>query len=446
MVRIINPETGLCRHALDDFANDTVSAVEMLKSPLGPLPKCFVQMSDIENLVQPESENFEETTEELPAELTALASKDLLLQHVDICSQDAKPGTCLGKLLNDVSELSWECFQENVVEKVRAECKDDPPLVLVLLQHTHTDGGELNDELLGFLVYKFCGPPVRRLSIRNVAIPKHFRGLGYGKKLTEWAMDYAKEMPRSQCGTVTCSALPEAIPFYQRLGWEFDTQAQDQKVEVENAIPGQVFMQYKCKRRALAKELPAIVKQTVLLEHVNVSSEVGKPGTRLGDLLEDVSELSWECFSEDVVEKVRATSDKNPPLLLVLLDRKEMEGGEVDDELLGFLVYQLQGPPVRWLSIDYVAVPEHLRGRGYGTKLTKWAMNHAKQLPRSQCASVTCSSPPDALPFYKKLGFEPDKTDEKVEAQSGISETVFIRYKCGREVAKANAKRNKSKK
>jgi GNAT superfamily N-acetyltransferase len=237
--------------------------------------------------------------------------------------------------------------------------------------------------------------------------------------------------------------LPDAVPFYKRLGWEVDDKAQDERVHLENELPGQVYMQYKVRRRSMAKESSSNVAQTVLLEHLDVHSKDAKSSV----LLDDVSDLSWDCFSYDIVEQLRTSSAKNPPLLLVLIGRKELAQGEVEDELLGFLAYHLQGPPMRWLSIDLLAVPQHFRGLGYGKRLTKWAMNHAKQMPRSQCASVSCTSPAEAVAFYQKLGFELDKTsdDIKLEQESGVSQPVFMKYKCGREVAKASAKK-KSKK
>lgn len=459
----------------EDFANDTLAAVELLKSPLGCLPKYFPKLPEIES-----SDGTEQTTDELliasppalvanesemttektlaPLAATRIEGKSqnaalelskkqtVLLEHVNVCSEEAQPGTRLGQLLDQVTELSWECFKSNVVQKLQAKSEQNAPAVLVLLGQKDPQDveEELPEELLGFLVYECSGPPVRRLTIHNVAVPERLRGFGYGKRLTEWAMEHAQHLPLSQCGWLHCSALPEAVPFYERLGWEVDKKAQDERVHLENELPGQVYMQYKLRQRPLAKE---IAKQTVVLEHLDVHSKDAESGTRLGNLLDDVSDLSWDCFSHDVVEKLRTNVDKNTPSLLALIDRKELKDGEVEDELLGFLVYHLQGPPMRWLSIDYLAVPERLRGLGHGKMLAKWAMNHAKQMPRSQCASVSCTSPPETVAFYQKLGFESDKTADnaKVEQQDGISEPVFLKYKCGREVAKASAKR-KSKK
>eukprot|EP00746_Dinoflagellata_sp_MGD_P002071 gnl/MRDRNA2_/MRDRNA2_103987_c0_seq1.p1 gnl/MRDRNA2_/MRDRNA2_103987_c0~~gnl/MRDRNA2_/MRDRNA2_103987_c0_seq1.p1 ORF type:complete len:484 (+),score=124.88 gnl/MRDRNA2_/MRDRNA2_103987_c0_seq1:209-1660(+) len=475
---ILHAEKEQLGHSIleEDFANDTLAAVELLKSPSGCLPKYFPKLPEIKSL-----DGIEQTTDELliasPAALIANESEmtpektlapvpamtnegeskkaalDLsqkpavLLEHVNVCSEDAQPGTRLGNLLDQVTELSYECFKANVVKKLREKSEQNQPAVLVLLGQKNPQDveEELPEELLGFLVYECSGPPVRRLTIHNVAVPERLRGFGYGKQLTAWAMDHAKNLPLSECGWLHCSALPEAVPFYKRLGWEVDIKAEDERVHLENELPGQVYMQYKVRRRPLTKEATT---QNVVLEHLDVHSEDAKSGTCLGNLLDDVRDLSWDCFSHDVVEKLQSNKDKNQPLLLVLIDRKELKDGEVEDELLGFVVYHLQGPPMRWLSIDLLAVAPHLRGLGHGKRLAKWVMNHAKQMPRSQCASVSCTSPPEAVAFYQKLGFEVDKTADNalsVEQENELSQPVFLKYKCGREVAKASAKR-KSKK
>merc|ERR1719158_2316481 len=101
-------------------------------------------------------------------------------------------------------------------------------------------------------------------------------------------------MPRSMCGTVVCSSLAAAIPFYRQLGFD-----EYKLAEKETSGPEQLFMKYKCGRPTVENT------EMLVLDDVQVLSEDAKPGTCLGDLLEEVSASSLSVFQEDIVEVIR---------------------------------------------------------------------------------------------------------------------------------------------
>lgn len=75
-------------------------------------------------------------------------------------------------------------------------------------------------------------------------------------------MSRAKAMPRSMCGAVTCSSLAESIPFYRKLGFVIDKLAEEGAKE-DNAIPGQLFMKYKCGRPSTGATKSSNAKKSV---------------------------------------------------------------------------------------------------------------------------------------------------------------------------------------
>ena len=82
------------------------------------------------------------------------------------------------------------------------------------------------------------------------------------------------------------------------------------------------------------------------------------------------------------------------PLALVLQDSA---GGELIGGLWGRTVYD-------WLFVEFLYVPEHLRGRGLGTELLRRAEEIAFA---RECIGVCLDSFDFQAPgFYRKLGYE----------------------------------------
>jgi GNAT superfamily N-acetyltransferase len=181
----------------------------------------------------------------------------MILDNVQVCSEEETPGTYLGALFMEVTTLSRVVFQEDAMERIRSKpAGKNPPLVLALLVRKSVEKAEDkpdNSGLLGFLMYSLWGPPVRHFTIFHLAVPAHLRGRGYGKQIIEWAKSRAKALPRSVCGAVTCSSFAEVIPFYRQLGFDTDKRA-EKDGKLETATPGQLLMKYKCGRPHKAKK------------------------------------------------------------------------------------------------------------------------------------------------------------------------------------------------
>jgi len=59
-----------------------------------------------------------------------------------------------------------------------------------------------------------------RAQIEAVRIRKDKRGLGYGKRMFEWAISRAKEKNAHLIQLTTDKKRPEAIDFYKQLGFK----------------------------------------------------------------------------------------------------------------------------------------------------------------------------------------------------------------------------------
>jgi len=110
----------------------------------------------------------------------------------------------------------------------------------------------------------------------------------------------------------------------------------------------------------------------------------------MAELVRQVHLLSNDCFQEECL----ANKAKHRLDILSSDDRTQ---------LLGFCVSKFVGGT---LSLAKLAVPEALRGKGYGrtivTELTKAANK------RPEVYEIGLSSLPDAVAFYKRLGFKAD--------------------------------------
>jgi len=113
-------------------------------------------------------------------------------------------------LLEQARELSEYCFEEDIVEKARAQ-----NWTLSLLTETVSDVVSLR----GFVVHRMIAAPRAELYIERLAVPRKFRGQGHAQQLMSWARAKAARMPQSECSLITCSAFDKVVPFYQKLGF-----------------------------------------------------------------------------------------------------------------------------------------------------------------------------------------------------------------------------------
>lgn len=108
------------------------------------------------------------------------------------------------------------------------------------------------DELLGLIVYKHWGPPLRAMSILRLAVPQRYRMQGFGRQLMRWAMEKARQKPRSECARVTLCSMPEAIAFYERLQFTpmplEDLCPLPEEEGEGQRMPGALWMEYRCGR------------------------------------------------------------------------------------------------------------------------------------------------------------------------------------------------------
>ena len=100
----------------------------------------------------------------------------------------------------------------------------------------------------------------------------------------------------------------------------------------------------------------------------------------------------------DAFENISA--DNNQELIVV-----ESDKGEIIGTLqLSFIQYLTYQGGIR-AQIEAVRIRKDQRGTGLGTKMFEWAINRAKEKNAHVLQLTTDKKRPEALNFYKKLGF-----------------------------------------
>jgi len=100
----------------------------------------------------------------------------------------------------------------------------------------------------------------------------------------------------------------------------------------------------------------------------------------------------------DAFENINA--DNNQELIVV-----ESDKGEIIGTLqLSFIQYLTYQGGIR-AQIEAVRIRKDQRGTGLGTKMFEWAINRAKEKNAHVLQLTTDKKRPEALNFYKKLGF-----------------------------------------
>eukprot|EP00440_Ansanella_granifera_P033159 gb/GFBE01035976.1/.p1 GENE.gb/GFBE01035976.1/~~gb/GFBE01035976.1/.p1 ORF type:complete len:418 (+),score=63.08 gb/GFBE01035976.1/:1-1254(+) len=161
----------------------------------------------------------------------------------------------------------------------------------------------------------------------------------------------------------------------------------------------------------------------------------------LEHLIEAAELLYDEHFHAPLREDLEGWSESRLGLLVTT------PKDQVARELLGFIVYKFWGPPLRVMSILRVAVPQRCRMQGLGRQLVRWAMEKARQKPRSDCTRVTLCAMPSAIPFYERLQFTPIPLEDLQPLPEGDDEggaempgATWMEHRCGRSY-KANSRR-----
>jgi GNAT superfamily N-acetyltransferase len=136
-------------------------------------------------------------------------------------------------------------------------------------------------------------------------------------------------------------------------------------------------------RLATKKDIPDIVS---MLAH-----------DKLGKLREDFQDPLPQKYY-DAFERI--TSDPNQELIVIV-----NESGKIIGTLqLSFIQYLTYQGGIR-AQIEAVRVHEQYRGQGIGLQLLEWAIQRAKEKGAHVVQLTTDKKRPEALTFYKKLGF-----------------------------------------
>ena len=147
-------------------------------------------------------------------------------------------------------------------------------------------------------------------------------------------------------------------------------------------------------RRAEKKDIPAVLR---LLLQVDMVHHKGRPDLFRGPATKYTAEELEKIFADD-----------DTPVFVSVGEDGEVEGHAfcVFKETVGDHVLT----DIKTLYIDDICVFEHLRGRGIGRELYRFAVDFAK---RSGCYNVTLNvweCNPGARRFYEKCGMKPQKT------------------------------------
>ncbi len=102
-------------------------------------------------------------------------------------------------------------------------------------------------------------------------------------------------------------------------------------------------------------------------------------------------------------------ADKNQELIVV-----EDENAEIIGTLqLTFIQYLTYQGGIR-AQIEAVRIRKDKRGQGIGQKMFEWAINRAKERKAHLIQLTTDKKRPDAIKFYKDLGFYPSHEGMKI--------------------------------
>lgn len=121
---------------------------------------------------------------------------------------DDKLGALREKYQNPLPQLYYDAFEEIDLDKNQE---------LIVIENT-------NQEIIGTLQLSFISYLTYqggiRAQIEAVRIRKDQRGKGYGEQFFKWAIERAKEKNAHVLQLTTDKQRPEAISFYQKLGFK----------------------------------------------------------------------------------------------------------------------------------------------------------------------------------------------------------------------------------
>lgn len=144
---------------------------------------------------------------------------------------------------------------------------------------------------------------------------------------------------------------------------------------------------------------PAMVNSTIADEWADAKrifiEDILESEAANKDLIEAVRDLSEAVFRFDCIDRAEDWT------VTVLAE----VGADERRRLCGFICYKHSPAPKAELSIKLLAVSQHIKGCGYGTKLMQWFLAKAAQMPESECRWLTVSAWISAVPFYERFDF-----------------------------------------
>ncbi|AWX43112.1 hypothetical protein HME9304_00099 [Flagellimonas maritima] len=145
-------------------------------------------------------------------------------------------------------------------------------------------------------------------------------------------------------------------------------------------------------RRAKRQDVIAIVKMIA-------NDKLGKLREDYQDPLPNTYYLAFDNIN----------SDPNQELVVLENENKEVIG----TLQLSFIQYLTYRGGIR-AQIEAVRIHENYRGKGIGKILFKWAIERSRENKAHVVQLTTDKKRPDALKFYKSLGFEPSHEGMKL--------------------------------
>jgi len=136
-------------------------------------------------------------------------------------------------------------------------------------------------------------------------------------------------------------------------------------------------------RKATKKDVPFIVQLIA--------------DDKLGNLRENYQELLPESYFI-AFENINADANQE---LIVVENKAHKIVGTLQLSFIQYLTYQ---GGIR-AQIEAVRIHKDLRGKGLGKQLFEWAINRARQRNAHVLQLTTDKKRPEALAFYKNLGF-----------------------------------------
>ena len=135
-----------------------------------------------------------------------LAIKSDVPAIVEMIAND-KLGELRENYQNPLPEKYYEAFQN---------ISNDPNQELVVIEDSNKIIGTLQLSFIQYLTYKGG----IRAQIEAVRVHEDYRGKGIGQKLFEWAISKAKEKRAHVVQLTTDKKRPEALAFYEKLGFK----------------------------------------------------------------------------------------------------------------------------------------------------------------------------------------------------------------------------------